>query len=268
MDKLHLQMTHRLHPARPWARKASTAATLLLTLFIAACETTGGGGFGGSAEARAERLAISGDHEEAAGIYIGLAADNAGVERDRFTLLAVEQWLDAGDPMRAKNAFRGVARPAAGELNWLWSSNAAALLLFDGEAERARDLLESLSRESLSPDMRLRVQALRADAWFQLDDPTRAIELMLQRESWLGDARRIERNRQRTWQGLLVSDPKVTARRSRSRSRPDCAWLAVAWFVGDSHRAAGNRLGQRHRALARTAPGSPGDVDYRRTAVA
>ena len=200
-------MTYQRHPARQYAYKASALAVLLLALFIAACETTGGGAFGGSPETRAERLAANGEYQEAAAIYIDLAANATGSERDRFTLLAVGQWLDAGDAMRARNAFRGVARPAAGDLAWLWHSSSAAILLYQGDAGEARDILESLSRESLSPDMRLRVEALRADAWFQLGDPTRAVQLMLQRESWLDNRHSIERNRERLWQGLLVSDP-------------------------------------------------------------
>jgi outer membrane PBP1 activator LpoA protein len=135
------------HPARQWNRNASTVAVLLLSLVIAACETTGSGSFGGSAESRAERLAQSGEYEEAASAYIGLAAEASGGERDRLTLLAVDNWLDAGDAVRAQNAFSSVARPQGGELLWRWDSTNAALLLFRGEAERARDLLEALSRE-------------------------------------------------------------------------------------------------------------------------
>jgi outer membrane PBP1 activator LpoA protein len=220
-------MTYQRHPARQYLYKASTLAVLVLALFISACETTGGGAFGGSAEMRAERLAANGEHEEAAAVYIDLAAKASGSLRDRYTLLAVGQWLDAGDAMRARNAFRGIARPAAGETAWLWQSNSAAILLYQGDAEQARDILESLSRESLSPDIRLRVEALRADAWFQLDDPTRAIQLMLQRESWLDDRRQIERNRQRLWQGLLVSDPHVLRAAAEETTDP----IVRGWLV-------------------------------------
>ena len=127
-------------------------------MVIAACETTGGGALGGSAESRAERAALNGEYQEAAGIYIGLAAEASGLERDRLTLLAVDNWLDAGDAVRAQNAFRGVAQPQSGELLWRWNSTSAAMLLYEGEAERARDLLESLSRQSLPPELRLQVR--------------------------------------------------------------------------------------------------------------
>ena len=216
------------HPARQWSRNASTVAVLLLSLVIAACETTGGGSFGGSAESRAERLAQSGEYEEAASAYIGLAAEASGGERDRLTLLAVDNWLDAGDAVRAQNAFSGVTRPQGGELLWRWDSTNAALLLFRGEAERARDLLEALSRQSLSPELRLRVEALRADAWFQLQEPTRAVELLLQRESWLDNRQSIERNRERIWKGLLVSDPHVLRASAEAATDPTVrGWLTL-----------------------------------------
>ena len=47
---------------------------LALSLLLGACASTGG--FGGApGEGRAERLADSGEHDDAARIYIGLAAD-------------------------------------------------------------------------------------------------------------------------------------------------------------------------------------------------
>jgi outer membrane PBP1 activator LpoA protein len=216
------------HPARQWNRNASTVAVLLLSLVIAACETPGSSAFGGSAEARAERLVQNGEYEAAASAYIGLAAEASGSDRDRLTLLAADNWLDAGDAVRAQNAFRGVTRPQGGELSWRWDSTNAAMLLFRGEAERARDLLESLSGQSLPPGLRLRVEALRADAWFQLQEPTRAVELLLQRENWLNDRQSIERNRERIWKGLLVSDPHMLRAAAEMATDPTVrGWLTL-----------------------------------------
>lgn len=216
------------HPARHWNRKASIAGLLLLAFMMGACETTGVGVAGSSAESRAERLALSGEYEEAASIYIGLAAEASGVERDRLTLLAVDNWLDAGDAVRAQNAFRGVAQPQGGELLWRWNSTRAAMLLYEGDAAEARDLLESLSRQSLPPDLRLRVEALRADAWFQLQEPARAVELLVQRESWLSDQQSIDQNRERLWRGLLVSNPQVLRGAAETATDPTVrGWLTL-----------------------------------------
>jgi outer membrane PBP1 activator LpoA protein len=201
-------LIHR-HPAGKSRSLASIVALLVFSLLLGACGTTGLGGLSGSGEYRAERLANDGRHDDAAGAYIGLAADEVGLERDRLTLLAVEQWLDAGDVMRARRAFLSVQRPESGPLLPLWNTNSAAMSLYRGDADEALSILEPMSRRSLSLRDRLRVEALRADAWIQKQDPARAVELMRQRETWLDSSRDIERNRNRLWQGLLFSNPQV-----------------------------------------------------------
>lgn len=199
----------QLHPAGKSRSLASIVTVLAAMLALGACETTGIRGFGGSGENRAERLASNGQHDDAASEYIGLATNAIGAERDRLTLLAVEQWLDAGDTARARNAFSGIPQPTAGPLSPIWSTNSAAFSLYRGDADAALGVLEPLSREPLSQRDRLRVEALRGDAWIQKQDPARAIELMTQREGWLDSRRSIAKNRDRLWQGLLFSNPQT-----------------------------------------------------------
>jgi len=210
------------------ASLAAVLSMLVVTLMLGACGTTGGSFGGAPGEGRAERLANNGDHDDAAGIYIALAVGAVGSERDRLTLLAVEQWLDAGDPARARNAFRNVPRPGGGNTRLLWDTNSAALSLYAGEADAALSVLESMSRQPLPEHNRLRVEALRADAWIQKGDPVRAVELMTQRETWLRDRRSIEQNRWRLWQGLLVSDPGLLRASAETALDPQIkAWLAL-----------------------------------------
>ena len=190
-------------------RTKSIRASLLLiaTLLLAACATSDFGGFsGGQNERRAETLSQNNQYEDAAGVYIGLATRASGTERDRLTLLAIEQWLFAGDGRRARSALRAVPTPAGGELLWLWSADAAALSLWEGNPDAALALLDPLSRQPLPVQHRTRVEALRADAWFQKGDPLRAVNLYIQRENWLDDRRSIEANRRRLWSGLSVSN--------------------------------------------------------------
>jgi len=197
------------HPACEQRSLASIVIVLASLLVLGGCETPGGVPFGGSGENRAERMARNGDHDLAASAYMGLAVDAVGTERDRYTLLAVEQYLDAGDATRASTAFGSVTRPASGDLLALWTTDQAALHLYKGNADEALSLLEPLSRQPLQRRDRLRAEALRADAWIQKEDPARAIELMTQRETWVSDQRGVERNRTRLWQGLLVTHPYV-----------------------------------------------------------
>jgi outer membrane PBP1 activator LpoA protein len=217
-----------LHRASYQRSQASILVLLVGLLALAACETTGGGAVGGSSENRAQRMADNGDHAEAAGAYMGLAVAATGSERDRYTLLAVEQYLDAGDVSRARSAFRDVPRPPSGPQRPLWDTNQAAFYLYNGDADAALSLLEPLSRQSLSERDRLRVEVLRADAWIQNQDPVRAVELMTQRETWLDNRRDVERNRARLWQGLLVSSPTVLRNAAETSADPVVrGWLTI-----------------------------------------
>lgn len=201
---------------------------LLAALLLAACAGTGTGRPTDQAERRAEILAENGRHADSAALYIGLASDRAGAERDRLTLLAVEQWLDAGDGRRARAGLGSVPTPSGGELLWLWSADAAALALWEGRPDSALELLEPLGRQSLPRRYRLRVEALRADAWFQKKDPAKAVGLYIQRENWIDDMQGIELNRQRLWAGLLVSDAQVLRDAADNNLDPELrGWLAL-----------------------------------------
>lgn len=181
-----------------------------IAVIIGGCAAPGGGGYGVSQdERRAEALSQSGQYDDAASAYIGMASQSSGAERDRLTLLAVEQWLFAGDGRRARNALSQVETPESGELLWLWSANAAALSLWEGRPGRALSLLDPLSRQPLPAQHRVRVEALRADAWFQKGDPARAVDLYIQRENWLDSERAVQASRQRLWAGLLTMDTRT-----------------------------------------------------------
>jgi outer membrane PBP1 activator LpoA protein len=216
------------HPARERRSLASIVLVIGCLFALAACETPSIGGLGRSAEDRAERMAQNGEHAAAASAYMDLAVVAVGAERDRFTLLAVEQYLDAGDVTRARSAFGNVARQETGALAAIWITNRAAFHLYNGEADDALVLLEPLSRQPLTRRDRLRVEALRADAWIQKQNPARAVELMTQRETWVEDRRGIERNRNRLWQGLLLSSPAVLRQGAETALDPVVrGWLTI-----------------------------------------
>jgi outer membrane PBP1 activator LpoA protein len=201
---------------------------LLVLGLLAACATPVTPGTS-SADRPAEEAAARGDHPRAAALYMGLAEGAEGAARDRYVLLAVEQWLEAGDGRRARQAFAQVERPAEdGELLWLWTTDAAALSLWEGKPDDALRLVQPLSRRALPQRWRVTTEALRADAWFQKDEPARAVQLYVQRENWLGDEQELEWNRERLWQGLLVSDPEVLRREAETAADPVTrGWLLL-----------------------------------------
>jgi outer membrane PBP1 activator LpoA protein len=215
------------HRARQ-TRAVASAALLAIAILAGGCSSTGGAG-GVPGEARAERLVVSGQHADAARAYSSLAAQASPQESDRLQLLAAGQWLEAGDISRARSAFSGVPLPADPALRNTWNMNAAALALYDGDADAALEVLEPMSRQALSDSQRLRVDALRADAWMQKDDPARAIELMTRREIWLRNRDDIMRNREHLWQGLLGSDPQVLRQSAETATDPEVgSWLQIA----------------------------------------
>jgi outer membrane PBP1 activator LpoA protein len=181
---------------------------IAIVLVSFGCATGDIGGSGQSDERRAATLAQNGDYAGSAASYIGLAANASGPERDRLTLLAVQNWLDSGDGRQAKSALREVQKPASGQLLMLWSTNVAAMRLYEGLPDEALQILDPLSQQALTKQHRSRAEALRADAWFQKGNPSRALSLYMQRENWLDTSIDIQRNRERMWAGLMVSNPQ------------------------------------------------------------
>ncbi len=177
-------------------------------------------------ERRAEALADAGRHDDAASTYIGLASDASGADRQRLTLLAVEQWLDAGDGRRARSAIATVSEPVDPTLRPLLDSNRAALALWQGRPDDALDILRPLSAQSLSDARRIRVDALRGDAWFQKSEPARAVNLYLQLEQALTASDDVLAARERLWAGLTVSDPQTM----RTAARINSSGLIRGWL--------------------------------------
>ncbi len=189
-----------------WQRGVRGVVFLCITLLLSACAGSSLGNWSSQSESNAENLANDGRFADSAAMYIGLAGEQQGVERDRLTLLAIQQWLDGNDISRARNAFHAMAKPTTGDNLRLWQMDEAALYLVDNQSEKALLILEPMSREGMPLKFRMRVDALRADANFQQGDPVRAIEILAHRESWLDNAQSIKDNRNRLWHGLLNTD--------------------------------------------------------------
>ncbi len=219
--------THR-HPARVRVRTASLLAVVAILLL--GCETTSTGGLRPlSGEARAEATARDGNAAEAASLYVGLATDAVGPERDRLTLLAIEQWLIAGDMDRARSAYMGIQQPPTAGNATLEQSVRARILLIRGEASAAIELLERASAQPMPTSRRLAVETLRAETYVALEQPARAVEIMRQREAYLSDARDREAGREQLWSMLESSTPAaLRAAASEVLDSEVRGWLSLA----------------------------------------
>ena len=216
------------HPARPGARTASLLA--LLCVILTGCETPATGGVRPlSGEARAEALAADGKPADAAAQYVGLATEASGAERERLTLLAIEQWLIAGDTERAATAYRAIQQPPAASNVTLEHSIRARLLLDRGDAEAAYELLNAISAQPMPTQRRLVVEALRAETFVALDEPARAIEIMRQREAYLSGPDEVRANRELLWSMLAAGSPGSLRGAAQEVMDPEVrGWLTLA----------------------------------------
>ena len=211
---------------------------LMCTALAASCATPNLSYIAGKNEQRAEILAATNQFYDAAGIYIGLATQAIGAERDRLTLLAIEQWLFAGDERRARNALSQIQRPSSGELLWLWTADASALLLWEGNPNGALSLLEPLEKETLPPKYRNRLDLLLADSWFQKGRLLSAVGLYNRRESKLLNLDAIRHSRKKLWAQLRLADVQNLHEAANASTDPITrGWLTLA--------AAANSTGER-----------------------
>ena len=218
------------HPARDAGRTASALLMTCALLVLAGCQTTTGGGLVPlSGEARALAEAEAGDAAAAAGSYIGLAAAAAGSERERLTLLAIEQWLLADDDDRARSAYASLNRPASASNAALATAVRARFLLGSADPEQALVLLEPLSAEPMTPPRRAVVEQLRAETYLLLGQPARSVEIMRQREAWLVDDEALERGRAVLWEMLSRSTTSELRDAANDVMDPEVrGWLSLA----------------------------------------
>ncbi len=218
------------HPARVAGRTASVWLLACAAVILAGCQTTSGGGIVPlSAEARALLEAESGDAAAAAASYIGLATDAEGSERERLTLLAVEQWLIAGDDARARSAHASLGSPPAAGNAALATAVRARFLVRAGSPDQALMLLEPLSAEPMTAPRRAAVERLRAETYLLLGQPARSVEIMRQREAWLVDQQAVERDRRVLWE--LLSRSSTGELREAANDVMDTevrGWLSLA----------------------------------------
>ena len=128
------------------------------------------------------------------------------------TLLAIEKWLIAGDSDRARTAYASVQQPPAASNVTLERTVRARILLLREEPEEAIELLQWASAQPMPTARRLVVERLRAETYIALEQPARSIEIMRQRESYLGDTSDLEASREQLWAML---DQSTTSRSRR-----------------------------------------------------
>lgn len=211
-------------------RATGALLTACALLCFAGCQTNAGGKLVPlTGEARALAEARAGAAAAAASRYVGLAATAAGSERERLTLLAIEQWLIAGDEDRARSAQASLTQPADAANAALATAVRARFLLGKHDPEQALILLEPLSAKPMTPARRAVVEQLRAATYRLLGQPARSVEIMRQREAWLADGETVARGREALWALLRRSSTSELRDAANDVMDPEVrGWLSLA----------------------------------------
>ena len=231
-------MTHELRERQSTVcrQRVSVLVGLLCVLLSACGGTPISSGFGDRpSSVRAERLAAAGDHQAAASMYVSLAGAQAGNVRDRYTLLAVQQWILATDERRAAVALSNVGEPQEQPLRNDWLLTTAALYNLRGNGERAIATLKESSPGEFSLSQRIAAEGIRGEALFLQDQPAEALATLQRRELWLNSQQEIANNHGVIWDGLLQASPAALQAAFANAQNPDLrGWLALGMLADGS----------------------------------
>lgn len=140
-----------------------TAPLLLLLALSAGCASVSVSPVSSAQQSGAARMAAAGDHLQAARAWAAAAADSRGAARDHAWLMSAEQYLLAGDPSAARQAFAQVTpRRLSGSDLARHDLLAAGFLADDGAHDQALARL-SAPASTVPADLRTRWHTLRAD---------------------------------------------------------------------------------------------------------
>jgi uncharacterized protein len=138
-----------------------------------------------NAQERAQRLAAEGKHAEAARLYSELAAQTPA-EHDNYELLCAEQWVLAGDPLAAEQAFAQVSPAARTALPSSRALVAAEIALAEKDGARAIHELDTIPVPTQS-DLAQNYWWLRGKAAFLTGHPVEGTRAFVERERYLPD---------------------------------------------------------------------------------
>ncbi len=172
-------------------RALSTA--LLLSLLTAACTLVQPSETPTDKQAEAAHLAAQGKHADAAADYAQLAATQPD-DRDNYLLLAVEQWLSAGNLAAAKQAFGGVSAEARTKLPTARALVAAELAYADNDPVRAIQELDQIPVPTAAEQAQ-NYYWIRGRSAFLTNHPVEGVKALVERERFLTDPATLRSNR-------------------------------------------------------------------------
>ncbi len=168
-------------------------AALAASLVLAACSLLKPVQAPPDRQERAQHLAQTGQHAEAAQAYAELA-DLLPAERDNYELLSAEQWLAAGNIAAAKQSFAAVSADARVRLATPRALVAAEIAYAENDGARAIRELDQIPVPT-SADQAQNYWWIRGRSAFLTGHPVEGTRALVERERWLNDPAALRANR-------------------------------------------------------------------------
>lgn len=143
---------------------------------------------------QAGKLAADGKHAEAAQTYEDLAA-GAPADHDGYELLSAEQWVAAGNVLRAKQAYSTVSAAARSKLPTSRALVAAEIDVADNDPAGALKELDSIAVPT-APDLAQNYWYLRGVSEFARGMPVLGVQAFVERERHLTDTAALKASRE------------------------------------------------------------------------
>jgi hypothetical protein len=162
-------------------------------LIVAACSLVKPEAPAGQQE-RAQQLANTGKHADAARVYADLAAQDTP-DRDNYELLSAEQWVAAGDLAAAKQALAAASPAARTKLADSRALVAAEIAVAGNDGAQAIRELDSISVPA-APELAQNYWWIRGKSAFLTGHPVEGTRAFVERERWLSDPPGLRASRQ------------------------------------------------------------------------
>jgi outer membrane PBP1 activator LpoA protein len=188
-----------------------------------------------SPQERAQRLAVAGNHAQAAEAYADLAAKSPA-DRDNYELLSAEQWVLANNVAEAKQAFAAVSPEARTTMPASRALVAAEIALAERDGTTAIHELDSITVPT-SPQLAQSYWWLRGKAAFLTGHPVEGVRAFVERERYIADAQALQASREE-----LLALIRDAAQRGTSLKAPPktdavvAGWLALGPISAETAR--------------------------------
>jgi uncharacterized protein len=187
-----------------------------------------------SAQERAQRLAVAGNHAQAAQAYADLAAQSPA-DRDNYELLSAEQWVLANNIEQARQAFAAVSPEARTTMPASRALVAAEIALAERNGADAIHELDTIAVPT-SPQLAQSYWWLRGKAAFLTGHPVEGTRAFVERERYIADAQSLRTSREELLALLRAAAQRGTSLKAPPKTDPVVAgWLALGPIAAETN---------------------------------